>query len=119
MLVLAPTTATGLLRSAASALGRDAQSIAFLSCPGIEELYSGVANRTASAASIAARHRSTSDPGEASSSSSNSGICLSPSYLADLVLAALDPELVLYQRRVLGLSRGELNEGWAQLVESL
>ena len=41
-----PTTATGLLRIGAVALGREAQSIAFFSCPGIDELYSGVANRT-------------------------------------------------------------------------
>jgi AcrR family transcriptional regulator len=40
-------------------------------------------------------------------------------YLADLLLAALDPDLVLHQRRVLGLSRDELERGWSQLVESL
>jgi AcrR family transcriptional regulator len=40
-------------------------------------------------------------------------------YLADFLLAALDPELVLYQRRVLGLSPDELKAGWAQLVQSL
>jgi AcrR family transcriptional regulator len=40
-------------------------------------------------------------------------------YLADFLLAALDPELVLYQRRVIGLSQDELKEGWAQLVGSL
>lgn len=40
-------------------------------------------------------------------------------YLADFLLAALDPELVLYQRRVLGLSEDQLRQGWAQLVESL
>lgn len=40
-------------------------------------------------------------------------------YLADFLLAALDPELVLYQRDVLGLSEDELREGWAQLVDSL
>jgi AcrR family transcriptional regulator len=40
-------------------------------------------------------------------------------YLADFLLAALDPELVLYQRRVLGLSRDELDEGWARLIRSL
>ena len=49
MPVLAPITATGLLRSALSGNGRDAQSSAFLSWPGSEELYSGVAIRTASA----------------------------------------------------------------------
>jgi AcrR family transcriptional regulator len=40
-------------------------------------------------------------------------------YLADVLLAALDPDLVLYQRRVLGLSTGELERGWAQLISSL
>jgi AcrR family transcriptional regulator len=40
-------------------------------------------------------------------------------YLADLLLAALEPDLVLYQRDVLGLSADELEEGWAHLIESL
>lgn len=40
-------------------------------------------------------------------------------YLADVVLAALDPDLVMYQRRVLGLAQDELSDGWTQLVESL
>jgi AcrR family transcriptional regulator len=40
-------------------------------------------------------------------------------YLADVLLAALDPDLVLYQRQVLGLSTVELEPGWAQLVQSL
>jgi len=40
-------------------------------------------------------------------------------YLADFLLAALDAELVVYQRRVLGLSEDELREGWEQLVECL
>jgi AcrR family transcriptional regulator len=40
-------------------------------------------------------------------------------YLADVLLAALDPDLVLYQRRVLGLSIDELREGWSTLVCSL
>ena len=40
-------------------------------------------------------------------------------YLADVLLAALDPDLVMYQRRVLGLSTDELQRGWAQLIESL
>ena len=49
----APTTAAGLLRSGDSASGRESQSRAFLSWPGIEWLYSGVATRTASASAIA------------------------------------------------------------------
>ena len=40
-------------------------------------------------------------------------------YLAGVLLAALDPDLVMYQRRVLGLSTDELERGWAQLIESL
>jgi AcrR family transcriptional regulator len=40
-------------------------------------------------------------------------------YLADPLLAALDPDLVLFQRTVLGLSSEELEEGWARLVGSL
>jgi AcrR family transcriptional regulator len=40
-------------------------------------------------------------------------------YLADVLLAALDPDLVLYQRSLLGLSTDELGHGWTQLIESL
>jgi AcrR family transcriptional regulator len=40
-------------------------------------------------------------------------------YLADVLLAALDPDLVLYQRQVLGLSVAELEHGWAQLIAAL
>jgi len=40
-------------------------------------------------------------------------------YLADVLLAALDPDFVIYQRQVLGLSTGELERGWAQLINSL
>ena len=50
-------TAAGLSRSALSGNGRDAQSSAFFSTPGIDALYSGVAIRTASAASMASRTR--------------------------------------------------------------
>ena len=58
--VLAPMTAAGLPRRTVSATGREAQSRAFLSTPGIEWLYSGVEMRTASArsmASLSAWHR--------------------------------------------------------------
>ena len=58
---LAPITATGLL-PAGSASGREAQSTAFLSTPGIDELYSGVANSRASASAIA-RSRPTTGAG--------------------------------------------------------
>jgi hypothetical protein len=40
-------------------------------------------------------------------------------YLADALLAPLEPDLVLYQRNVLGLSTDELKEGWGQLIDSL
>jgi AcrR family transcriptional regulator len=40
-------------------------------------------------------------------------------YLAGVLLAALDPDLVMYQRQVLGLSTDELERGWAQLIESV
>ena len=55
--MLAPITAAGTLRSAGSENGREAQSTAFFSTPGIEALYSGVANSRASASRIAARQR--------------------------------------------------------------
>ncbi len=55
--VLAPMTAAGLPRSGLSATGRETQSSAFLSAPGIEPLYSGVATRTASACAIARLQR--------------------------------------------------------------
>ena len=57
MPVLAPMTAAGLPRRALSGNGREAQSSAFLSWPGIDELYSGVLIRTASADASAARRR--------------------------------------------------------------
>jgi AcrR family transcriptional regulator len=40
-------------------------------------------------------------------------------YLAGVLLAAVEPELVLYQRSALGLSSDELKNGWAQLVDAL
>ena len=40
-------------------------------------------------------------------------------YLAGVLLAALDPDLVMYQRQALGLSTDELERGWAQLIESV
>jgi hypothetical protein len=57
MPVLDESTATGLLRTGDSASGREAQSSAFLSTPGIDELYSGVAISTASASSSASLRR--------------------------------------------------------------
>jgi len=59
MPALEPITATGLLRKTFVATGREAQSSAFLSAPGVEELYSGVAIRTASAAATASRSDAT------------------------------------------------------------
>ena len=70
MPVLAPMTATGLPRKTFSASGREAQSSAFLSCPGSEWLYSGVEIRTASASAMAARRWATASGAGATSSSS-------------------------------------------------
>jgi hypothetical protein len=39
--------------------GREAQSMAFFSTPGTEKLYSGLTKRSASAAAISRRNRST------------------------------------------------------------
>jgi hypothetical protein len=57
--VLDESTAAGMFRTGDSTSGREAQSSAFLSTPGREELYSGVAIRTASALSSAALNRRT------------------------------------------------------------
>jgi len=57
--VEAPITAAGLPVSALCPAGREAQSKAFFSAPGIEWLYSGVATRTASASRIAWRSSAT------------------------------------------------------------
>jgi AcrR family transcriptional regulator len=38
-------------------------------------------------------------------------------YLADVLLGALGAEVVLYQRRALGMRRERLKEGWRELVE--
>ena len=63
------------------AIGREAQSIAFLSAPGIDELYSGVAIRTASAPAIAARNSATGAGAMSpSSSSSYGGTAFRPSH---------------------------------------
>jgi hypothetical protein len=51
------------------ACGRDAQSSAFFNAPGIEELYSGVAIRTASAEATAARNAATAGGAGSTSSS--------------------------------------------------
>jgi AcrR family transcriptional regulator len=40
-------------------------------------------------------------------------------YLADVLLAALAAEIVLYQRRVLGMSLQRLKDGWLQLLDGL
>ena len=69
--VVAPITAAGLPCSGVEVRGREAQSIAFLSTPGTDELYSGVANSSPSAAAIAARSSATgAGAGSRSSSSS-------------------------------------------------
>jgi AcrR family transcriptional regulator len=40
-------------------------------------------------------------------------------YLADVLLGALTAEIVLYQRRVLGMSLQRLKDGWLQLLDCL
>ena len=52
-------TATGFSASDEAPRGREAQSIAFLSTPGIEPLYSGVATTSPSARSTASRKATT------------------------------------------------------------
>ena len=49
----APITPAGTWSKEFWPQGREAQSMAFFSAPGIERLYSGVTNRTASEAAIA------------------------------------------------------------------
>jgi hypothetical protein len=71
--VLAPITATGLLRIGFVAIGRETQSNAFFNCPGIELLYSGVAIRTASARAIVSRSATTAPGASIPSSSSSYG----------------------------------------------
>ena len=56
---LTETTAAGLPSIAAAPRGREAQSIAFLSTPVTEPLYSGVATTSASAAATASRKATT------------------------------------------------------------
>ena len=72
MLFEAPIAAAGLPFRALSPAGREAQSSAFFSWPGIEWLYSGVAIRTASASRIASRSsRTASGVGSPLSTSSS------------------------------------------------
>ena len=67
--VEAPTTAAGLLRSGFVATGRETQSSAFFSTPGMDALYSGVAMRTASAPATAERSSATAAGASGPSSS--------------------------------------------------
>lgn len=84
MPVLAPITAAGLFRSTVATRGREAQSTAFLSAPGIDDLYSGVVNTSASASAIAWRRRATAGgPLPMSSSSSYGGIAPGDSAIVD------------------------------------
>jgi hypothetical protein len=107
MPVLAPMTAAGLLRSTVSANGRDAQSTAFFSAPGIDELYSGVANSSASARSISARHRSTGTGGLGSSSSSKAGIAFSASNSTNSVPGGSSSAAARSSRRLCEARRSE------------
>jgi hypothetical protein len=69
-------TATGLPASTSSGPGRESQSMAFLSTPGTDQLYSGVAIRSASAAVTSSRSWRTGSgpPVAVSRSSSKRGI---------------------------------------------
>src|SRR4051794_27634768 len=78
--VEAPITSAGLLRRGLLAMGRLAQSSAFLSPPGMEELYSGVAIRTASAAAMASSSPVTACGRSLSRSSSKIGRAPRPSH---------------------------------------
>jgi hypothetical protein len=40
-------------------------------------------------------------------------------YLADVLLSALGAELILYQRRVLGMPLARLKDCWVQLLDAL
>src|SRR3954471_3226025 len=73
-------TAVGLERRTFSGNGRDAQSIAFLSEPGSEALYSGVAISNASAPSMASKNARTGAGGVFSMSSSKAGRVARPSH---------------------------------------
>ena len=59
----------GLAAERVGRVGREAQSMAFFNCPGIDALYSGVANSRASASAIAARRTAIRGGGSTSSSS--------------------------------------------------
>ena len=72
MLFEAPIAAAGLPFRALCPAGREAQSSAFFSCPGIEWLYSGVAISTASAARIASRSSRTASGATGAASTSSS-----------------------------------------------
>ena len=61
--------ATGLPASGDASAGREAQSTAFLSTPGIPWLYSGVAIRSASAERIASLKAATASGSPAASTS--------------------------------------------------
>jgi len=63
-------TASGLSLSALLPNGRDSQSMAFLSTPGMLPLYSGVTTNTASASAAAARNAATGAGASAVSRSS-------------------------------------------------
>ena len=78
-------TATGLLRNAFVASGREPQSSAFLSAPGIDELYSGVAKKTASTSRTSSRNAAAAaGAGTMSSSWSYGGMLFRPSQSIDL-----------------------------------
>ena len=108
--VLAPTTATGLPHSGLVTSGRESQSSAFFSVPGSEWLYSGVANRTASASRIAASSSATAaGRPAASSSASYGGMALSPSQTTSSAPGG-SSSAAAHRSRVLWESRRRLPE---------
>src|SRR5687767_11282774 len=117
--------ATGLLRIGFVASGRETQSNAFFSCPGIELLYSGVAIRTASARAIASRSSATATGASTpSSSSSYGGTFFRPPQRSRTTSSgnsstALYSSFALYEslRRLPGMARTRISLGRLDEVE--
>ena len=105
--VLAPITATGLFWSTVLARGREAQSIAFFSTPGMEALYSGVAISRASADAIARQRSATGAGARSVSLSASTGD--RPQAVPDLYLDAAGRRSAMWRsRRALWESRRRL-----------
>jgi hypothetical protein len=104
----APMTATGLPASTSSGLGRESQSMAFLRTPGTDQLYSGVAIRSASAAATSSRRcRTVSGPPPValSRSSSKRGIVPRASYTLSRIRGGAHSAAASSSRRLSELRR--------------